>query len=269
MSFLIGKVEMSWEEFRSLPRVLGWKYEYFGGAGYIEPRGCPVGAVLELLDGGLGESRTSPAEGIEQLEPLFAESFAGTVEYAGFSAEKMVERARRSLASHLEGRRGEPRPESRLFLRDGEPVGAALIVQKSHGPHLDMIMVHPRERRTGVARSLLDGVIAELLENGEKHLTSAYHLSNEPSRRWHRRMGFKEIPDHYAEQMKFNHRSWGNFNSKPVRPSKEMRWLNEMERSYGEEARDTLNALLRPGRRGRLKCPEWLTYILESPQRLP
>ena len=44
MTFKTGKIEMSPEEFWSIPRIVGWKYEYFGGAAYIEPRS--VGALV-------------------------------------------------------------------------------------------------------------------------------------------------------------------------------------------------------------------------------
>ena len=270
MSYLIGSFKMSPEEFRALPRILGWKYEYYGGEGHITPRGCPVAAVLTIEDGGEATEHVAPAENIRELRSLFAASFAGTVEYAEFTPERMAERAETSLNAHLAGRRGEARPESRVFLRDGVAVGAALIVQKAHGPHLDMILVHPEQRRGGVAGALLHSVLAALYQDGEKYLTSAYHLSNDPSRSWHRRMGFKEIPNEYAEQMRANHvnRLNGSRAKKP-RLSKQQSWLKELVRSYGDEAALTLDTILRPGRIGKVKCPEWLQEVLDHPQRLP
>lgn len=270
MTFLIGKVDLSFEEFLALPRVVGWKYEYINGAAYIEPRGCPVGAVLSLDEGREPDLATSPISEVEQLQSLFVASFSGTADYAGFSAERMTQRAQRSLAAHRDGKRGQPRGESRVVTRDGEPVAAALIVQKAHGPHLDMVMVHPGYRREGLAKLLLGVVVERLLENGERSLTSAYHLSNEPSRAWHRSQGFREIPDLYAERMRQRHRLHiEGERTKKARPSRQKVWLDELARQHGEEAAYTLELLLRPGRVGRVKCPEWLQDILDSPQRLP
>ena len=266
----MGSFKMSPDEFWSLPRIIGWKYEYFGGEGHITPRGCPVAAVLSLEYEPVSRFEVRPAEDIAGLAGLFVASFTGTVEYAEFTSERMVERSQTSLQSHLAGRRGEPRPESCLFLHRDEPVGAALIVQKAHGPHLDMILVDPKHRRLGVAAALLRAVCNALVQDGEKCLTSAYHLSNEPSRSWHRRMGFKEIPNEYAEQMRYNFLSGRDgFNGKKPRPTRQQQWLKELAQNYGYEATLTLDTILRPGKIGRVRCPEWLQEVLDYPQRLP
>lgn len=261
---------MSADEFWSLPRILGWKYEYFCGEGHITPRGCPVAAVLPIEHEPVSRPEIQPAENIADLADLFVAAFTGTVEYADFSPERMVERSQTSLQSHLGGRRGEPRSESRVFLHEGRPVGAALIVQKAHGPHLDMILVDPHQRRSGVAAALLQEVANALVRDGEKYITSAYHLSNEPSRSWHRRVGFKEIPNEYAEQMKVNFRlRHDGFSSKKPRPTRQQLWLKELVQTYGDEAALTLDTILRPGKIGRVRCPEWLQEVLEYPRRLP
>lgn len=269
--YLIGSFKMSPDEFWSLPRIIGWKYEYFGGEGHITPRGCPVAAVLPLeYDEPASRSEVRPAEDIAGLAGLFVASFTGTVEYAEFTSEKMIERSQTSLQSHLAGRRGEPRPESCVFLHQDVAVGAALIVQKAHGPHLDMILVDPTHRRLGVAAALLREVSNALVQDGEKYLTSAYHLSNEPSRGWHRRMGFKEIPNEYAEQMRVNHLARQDISrGKKPRPTRQQLWLKELVQIYGREAALTLDTVLRPGKVGRVKCPEWLQEVLDYPQRLP
>jgi GNAT superfamily N-acetyltransferase len=270
MNFLVGKVEMSFEEFQALPRILGWKYEYLQGCGYIEPRGCPVGAVLRLAEEIEAHPEVQAIESFDELEGLFVEAFANSVDYAGFSLDMMKERARKTLKVHRAGKRGEPRAESRVFLREGSPVGAALLVQKAHGPHLDILMVRPDQQRQGVAKALIENVGGSLLKSGERSLTSAYHLSNIPSRGWHRRMGFEEIPDLYAENVLQRHRMInGGHQGKKSRTSKHRLWLNELSKRFGQDSVYTLDTLLRPGRVGRMNCPDWLQSILDFPERLP
>ena len=133
-----------------------------------------------------------------------------------------------------------------------------------------MILVDPTHRRLGVAAALLREVSNALVQDGEKYLTSAYHLSNEPSRGWHRRMGFKEIPNEYAEQMRVNHLARQDISrGKKPRPTRQQLWLKELVQIYGREAALTLDTVLRPGKVGRVKCPEWLQEVLDYPQRLP
>lgn len=264
MTYLVGRVEMSGEQFEAMTRVLGWKYEYFLGAALITPRSCPVAAVIKLQS---SEPHYSELEGLTRSEAslveLYVEAFAPTVEYAGYSIDRVRERAVQSLNVHFQGQRGLVRPESKVFRVDGQTVGAALIVQKAHGPHLDLLMVAPARHRTGIATSLLAAVSQALLESGEKRLTSAYQLANLHSRNWHLGAGFKEIPNHYSEQVRLRHLVRNGGSEVEIAASRmALNWLEELAEQHGADSVHTVNRILLPGDQS-TSAPEWLRQSLD------
>jgi len=257
---------MSLQEFHSLDRVLGWKYEYLEGLAVITPFSCPVGAVLNLAGAWTDSFSTSPpCESDTYLKELYIEAFSSTVEYAGVSPSRIRELAGASLKSHFNGDRGLPRAESKVFRRGKETLGAALIVQKAHGPHLDLLMVAPKVHRSGVGGSLLASVALALLQAGETRLTSAYQLANTPSKTWHTRHGFREIPNRYSEETRLRHLLRGTGSPEEIASSgRALEWLRELEKKHGPTAAHTVNRLLLPGGRDGVKAPAWLVEVLED-----
>jgi hypothetical protein len=60
---------------------------------------------------------------------------------------------------------------------------------------VDALFVRPAWRRRGLAGALVGRAVNALLAEGERLLYSGYRLGNEPSRLWHVRFGFEELPD--------------------------------------------------------------------------
>jgi len=65
---------------------------------------------------------------------------------------------------------------------------------------LDLLFIHPRWQRQGLATALVSAVLGRLHDDGVEHLTSRYLLANEASRAWHRSFGFVDEPDLWVAQ---------------------------------------------------------------------
>lgn len=93
--------------------------------------------------------------------------------------------------SHLLADRPQKWQRSLLALRDGSPVGWAVVSATDRGAHLHHIVVDPRHRSAGVGGRLL----AELLaRTAPGLLTLKVHPENHAAVRFYERLGFVEQP---------------------------------------------------------------------------
>jgi GNAT superfamily N-acetyltransferase len=144
------------------------------------------------------------AEGDElPLVSAYEAAFADTVEYCDVPPEAIARSAGENIRAFLSGDRGPALPSSCVAtcsgtagLGVGAVVGAALLTRARNGaPLLDMLFVRPAWQRRGLATALVSWSLQELLARGERVLRSRYHLANEASRLWHRRLGFAPEQD--------------------------------------------------------------------------
>lgn len=196
------KIPMSPEEFRHLPREVGWKYEYSGGCAHIRPRHLVAQlrvlvAPRSLPDTGCDIRPVFPVD-TPGLVRAFLDGFRDTVEYCDYSAADFRHSGEDAVATFFAGRRGAFDAASRLATPCDDPAvvaGAALIVRKGDGPFLDMLFIRERWQRAGLATALVGSVLNALHETGAPHLGSAYNVANVPSVAWHHRFGFVERPN--------------------------------------------------------------------------
>jgi GNAT superfamily N-acetyltransferase len=196
---------MSFEEFERMPRELGWKYEYWNGEAHVSPGHQVVVATVPtaprpvMSPCALRPPRPADEAG---LIAAYLLAFGGTIEYCDWYPEKIVESARESVGRYLSGKRGRPSPASRVAgvsepgSQEETLVGAVLLLDA--GPdeaRLDMLFVVPEWHRQGLATALVGSAINALHADGIGTLESAYVLGNAPSRAWHRKFGFTELPD--------------------------------------------------------------------------
>lgn len=198
-------VAMGMAEFRLLPREPGWKYEYFDGRAHITPRArfatVRVDVASRPFDAALPLRGLRPADA-EALMAAYVAAFADSVEYCDCDLEEVSRSARENIRAFCAGERGEILSASCVALEEAsarpiDPMaGAALVTRARDGrPLLDMLFVHPRWQRRGLAQALVSWSLRELLAQGETMLRSRYHPANEPSRAWHHRFGFTLEPD--------------------------------------------------------------------------
>lgn len=201
------QIPMSLEEYHRLPRKLGWMYDYESGRAIIGPadvfvnvrrslaKPLPAGAASPL--GGLRLCRIETEQAFA-LEALFFEAFRPTAETVGLEEEDVRAEATFSMILYASGALGAPLTCSRVLVDGQEPVAALLVVDSEAGPRIQLLMVHPRFQRRGLATVLFGEACAALARHGVREIRSRYLLANEPARRWCRKVGFEERPERAA-----------------------------------------------------------------------
>ncbi len=194
---------MPQDHFLALPRLPGWKYEYVDGNAYIEPLPHLVYTKITVAPSNAQDIngilfRTITSGDIDRLKTPYADAFENTVEYFGKNRAEVLESADDVLNRFFRGEDGRPVPG---FLAETCPddgisvVGAALAVKTDDYYMLDMLFVRPARQRQSVAASLLYRLMNMMYMDGAAQLISRYNLANIPSRNWHRKQGFKDLPD--------------------------------------------------------------------------
>ncbi len=193
---------MTIEEFHSLPREFGWKYEFIDGRLYLEPRYVHVKVArrtrLFKHEGHVLLRDVRPGD-LDELALLDFECFLGTSEYYNWPVDMVRETAQTTVEEYFDGKRGKPLDDSRLALDpvSGRIIGAALVNQGLNPPTLDLLMVAPSSQHHGVATEMVREVMTNLNQRGESQLRSSYDVANTPSVRSHAKMGFRLQPDRY------------------------------------------------------------------------
>lgn len=192
---LNGKT-MSLDDFRRLPRQLGWRYEYIEGQVRISPG---YQSVVALRPPGPLPRITAPCtlRAVEPgdapaLESAYCEAFAHSVDFFEAPPEEICRSAGTDIRQSLHGGKcDEPLPASRLALDRGRVVGAALLLRTpSRLPYLNLLFVVPERRRAGLASALFVAAMTALAGTDRVPILSQYRLANAASRAWHHRLGF-------------------------------------------------------------------------------
>lgn len=198
------QIPMPLEEYHRLPRKLGWAYDYEGGRAIVGPAEVLVDVFRSVntpvSTGSIGGLRLCLVEADQAfaLEKLFYAAFRPTAETAGLQDADVRAEATFSMILYASGALGMPMTCSRALVDGNDPVAALLVVEAQSGPRMQLLMVHPRYQRRGLATALLGEVCAALARHGISEIHSRYLLANEPARCWYRRMSFKERPDRAA-----------------------------------------------------------------------
>ena len=200
---------MTEEAFRLLPMVPGWRYEYHEGMVRIRPSHRFAITTVQITPRPIATRLTirpmTVADEPALIETFF-DAFSDTVEYCDWQESAIWKSSRECIESYFDGKRGEPLPASRVvvLVRDGKEIlgGAAMLVEGTTHPFLDMLFIARELQHSGAATALVGTAGNELYQLGERRLSSAYHLANEASKCWHRKFGFVEEPDlNVAEAM--------------------------------------------------------------------
>lgn len=243
---------MSIEEFHRMPWRLGWKHEYFDDHAYLTPSYVSMDVYLpvphcppatrdpqnsqtfwnpqkQLIP--RSSSRRPHLKDAGALVALFYSAFRPSVEFFGYSNQKVHAEAKKSIRGYFEGEYGKPLSCSRVFIHAEHVVGAMLLVDAPTPPFVRLLMVEPELQRRGIAAVLLEEVTAEL--RGSTELRSQFLVANEPSRLWHARMGFVEDPDALARShyRNFYRHEIGRLRQNPGADPNELRLLEgELEK---------------------------------------
>jgi GNAT superfamily N-acetyltransferase len=222
------ELSISFEQFRQLPRNAAYKYEYYQGAAWLNPRPRYFHALLDLEPWAARPAEgVSPTAGLrpvrpedwEEVAPLFAAAFERQQPFSSLERKARVQAAQKSLTHTRSGGDG-PWIESASFLategEEGHPVGGILVTllpdadptswhafhwkeppppdalaRRLGRPHLTWIFVSPLCAGQGIGTLLLSAAVRELLALGYKQLASTFLIGNDSSMLWHWRNGFR------------------------------------------------------------------------------
>ncbi|MDP1562224.1 MAG: GNAT family N-acetyltransferase [Pirellulaceae bacterium] len=203
--------EMTFEEYLTYPRKLGWKYEYYGDALHLSPSATSVAAfylelddLQPLRDLAAKTQRTNitirqvERSDLEPLQTLFCESFLGSIDYADCRSADLLYYAQRSLERFFGSEPTEYLSACRVAVEGNRIVGGCLIDRGKVGPVLQPIYVAPSHQRRGIATELLLSAIQALTERSVTRMHSKCNLGNDASLAWHLRCGFTEIPNRWT-----------------------------------------------------------------------
>jgi len=213
------------EQFQRLPRHAAYRYDYFEGRAWINPKPRYYHAMLDLAtapaEGDSPHARTRPfqADDWDRLPELFASAFRGLQPFGGLADAERAEAARQCLKQTREGGDGPwiERASHVALSADGETMlGAALITltppadptswdgfrwtkpppadavaRRIGRPHLTWIFVTPARTGEGVGTLLLHAATRSLREMGFTELASTFLVGNDSSTLWHWRNGFR------------------------------------------------------------------------------
>jgi GNAT superfamily N-acetyltransferase len=204
---------ISFEEWERLPRPPGWKHEYFDGCAHITPshqHALTTAAVAPRPVNAPCALRPVVPEDEASLLAVYLEAFADDPVFCDYSDEQFCEAAMRDLHESFAGRRAPLLAASHVAVAadaGGAHVeGAALLsADREYGPVLDLLFVRPAWQRRGLATALVASAMNDLHRDGERTLTSSYHLANLTSQAWHRAFGFVERPDLRYAQAYYRH----------------------------------------------------------------
>ncbi|MEM7132814.1 MAG: GNAT family N-acetyltransferase [Chloroflexota bacterium] len=205
---------MTNEEFKRMPKELGWKHEYYGDKAHIRPGHAIVLTTVMVKPRSVTAPcliRPAKKADIPSLLPAYFAAFAETADYCDYPPDYVQKRAEEDLVSHFAGKRGNPVTTSQVAVvsnKDGieEPIGAILIVEKEEAPLVDLLFVVPEWQHKGVATALAATALNELHAAGIKKLHSRFLLANAGSRRWHHHFGFEDEMDLWVQQAYLRHR---------------------------------------------------------------
>jgi GNAT superfamily N-acetyltransferase len=222
------ELRISIEEFHRLPRNAAYKYEYFGGSAWLNPRPRYYHALLDLgslapapaaAPGDRAPLRPVAEADWEALAPVFSGAFRARQPFGGLEDGPRREAARAALRRTRAGGDG-PWIEQASFVATTadreQPVGAILITLVPAGdltawdgyewseppppdavarrlgrPHLTWIFVGPFHAGQGVGTALLHAAAGELRALGYTELASTFLAGNDSSMLWHWRNSFR------------------------------------------------------------------------------
>jgi GNAT superfamily N-acetyltransferase len=218
------QLPLTTEQFRRLPRNAAYRYVWFDGTAWINPRPRYYHALLDLREPmPAPQSSTMPLRPVgsddwEALERLFAAAFEHQPPFNGLDDETRRRAAGRSLRQTRVGGDG-PWVEAASFLAPAgsdRPVGAVLvtllpdrdatdwdsyhwseppppdcIARRLGRPHLTWIFVDPSAAGRGVGTTLLRAAATALRGLGYTELASTFLAGNDSSILWHWRSGFR------------------------------------------------------------------------------
>ncbi len=202
---------MSFDEFDTIERLLGWKTEYWDGYAHLTPRGMGVKtrldfesvSVLKAISKDIGHPEftfiTPTPDHTQQMIDGYIASFINSVEFCGWPIADIFEEAHRDISLYFEGKRGKPLSASAIALdpKTQQVIALSLISEKQQSARLELLYVRPLYQRQGIGTDLIHHSVRALRQQGYSQLTSRYHICNHHSCEFYHKLGFRDVCDRY------------------------------------------------------------------------
>lgn len=192
-----------------MPHPFGWKAEYYNGEAHFTPRYNAIKTRLHLRPVTIKKrhllKKADPSCKDEMVQ-AFYDAFQDSAEFCDWQAEDIYKYAEKNIRDYFDGVRGRPLEQSLMAVEpsDNRVIGLALILINKDGEcELDLLFVSPENQRQGLGTEMVSSVCNRLYETGIAELFSTYHICNDISRDWHRKMGFKEEYDQLFIRLKY------------------------------------------------------------------
>ena len=202
------RIPMSYDEFQTIERPLGWKTEYWDGYARLTPRGIGVKTRLSFEAASIVEHTNSTEltlavptpDGIQKMIDGYIASFINSVEFCGWPINQIFEEAYRDISLYFKGKRGKPLSASTIVQdpKTQTVIATALFTdKKEQGACLELLYVSPSYQRKGIGTHIIHRSIRLLAQQGYSQLTSRYHICNHHSRQFYHKLGFQDVCDRY------------------------------------------------------------------------
>jgi ribosomal protein S18 acetylase RimI-like enzyme len=195
---------MSFETFeRTIPNRPGWKREYYDGMARVRPSWTRVTYTLSVAARPqrrvVGLRRVNRHDESALLD-AFIDAFRFAPEYCGYPMAKYRSTAAEYVRDFFSDKRGTPSEASRIVVREGRILAAALVKSRPEDALLDCLFVRPECFRRGLATAVMTAALNQLAKAGIARIVSHAMLANEASLAWHAKFGFAEVPDIWVAQ---------------------------------------------------------------------
>ncbi len=217
-------IEMSIDEFETMPHRIGWKHEYWDSHARLSPSPTAIATFERTIwesseaadDAKIsnGAIRLPVESDLHELIRLQTEVFEDAVEYVGHDEKSY----RRSIDQDIRSFFGDGPDHSigkgclnysRVVEHQCKLI-AALLVRQARDEKLVLqpIMVASDHHRRGLGRAMLQATCVSLAADQVSCLRSHCHLGNRVSIQWHQSLGFHEHPTLSAAGHRSHHHAW-------------------------------------------------------------
>jgi RimJ/RimL family protein N-acetyltransferase len=199
------------KEYFDMPKKFGWKYELMDEKIYAFPWEMVI--VYE-------HNLTNPKEihseyhltdidtqDMDSYVSAWLSAFNNSVDFYKWDEEDIESRAKKIFNLSTAGLEDNRALASMICKKENIIIGAATITKTDFvgNPLLEGLFVIPEYQRKGLATALFSNACIWLTSNGLDRLISYCHIANEIGNDWHKKMGFKELPDLQLAKMRWHY----------------------------------------------------------------
>ena len=204
---------VSRDDFSTLSRPPGWKYETGDGRLRLEPdwqyhvarwTGAPGPAAPPRSGVSVGRATAADVDGLTDAADA---AFTDGPDFFRWPAAKRRASLRQSIEDALTLEPAWVAAAHRVARDcDGAAVGLLLVREVAGGVTLETVGVRPGWRRGGLAAEMFRSAVMALPEGTE--VRSAWLVANRESEAWHRGVGFEVVPTSVSERSRTRAEMW-------------------------------------------------------------